>query len=701
MLNNIFQSKLTKRYIIVTLIVIVIALTSIYYITSQVMHQSMREEIEYRNDLLAKSISKKTSFLFEKMVNDTRIISEFVVEDSRLNKELYLSEMERVITKNPLYLFISVENETGDSIATIPNVHSSSTSLNQIINRLKWSKTFYISNLITLDDGRPTIAIAYPIINKMGNYNGAVVAYVNLNVLSEYLKQVKIGKKGVNALVDRSGTIIAHTNQTFLKYPLNEHPLGDYLNKSKFGIWEGFLFGNYMVFAYRPIEEGNFGLIVGEPLQQALAPTYDVQKLLFKGFIFVFIITILLTFIGTTRVVKPIVNLIKQARDYKEGKRGSYELLKTGDELEELSLTMGEMAQELKNKEQRLFYILESIPYGVITTDKDGKVMTFNKGAENLTLYNSKEAIGKYIIDLPFKETKTKFISWKTLKEGKQFNELESYILDRRGKKHVVRLYSSLFTGDDKKIIGAILILRDVSEIKKLEEYLKQTERLSALGQLTAGIAHEIKNPLSIIQAAAEAIQLDSSDSAFVSEMTEDILETTDRLNDLLTDFLKMSKGEEEEEVVPTDLIYLLNELLSLLKNQFEDKSIKVYQEYDSEHVMIKANPNKITQVFLNIILNSIHAMSDGGILTIRISDKSQYWYIEIEDSGIGIPESKLEWIFTPFYTTKEEGTGLGLSIAYEIITQHDGKISATSNSGGTTISIQFPKLSTERNGRE
>ena len=694
-MKTIFDSKLTKRYLIVTLIVTVLALTSIYYMTTQVMNESMRDEIEYRNDLMAKTISKKTSFMFEKMVNDIRVISGLVRQEQEKSDELYYLEMERIISDNPLYLFINVLNESGESIATIPNVHSSSTSLQIIVERLMWSKTYYISNLITLDDGRRTIALAYPILDRNGTYQGAVIAYANLNVLSGYLQQVTIGAQGVNALVDRNGTVIAHTNEKYVSANLKQHPLGDYLNKNRFGIWEGFLFNKYMLFAYRPIEAGSFGLIVGESMGQAMSPAYDVQKLLFKGFITVLLITIILTIIGTTRVVKPITTLMKQVKAYKEGSRSSFEL-KTGDELEDLSLTMDEMAKELKDKEKRLFYILESIPYGVITTDKNGRIVTFNKGAEKLALYSREEAIGKYIIDLPIEKSKNEFISWKTLKEGKQFNELESYIYDKKGQKHVVRLYSSLFTGEDEKVIGAILIIRDINEIKQLEEYLKQSERLAALGQLTAGIAHEIKNPLSIIQAATEGIELELSneklDLALMNEMTADIIETTDRLNDLLTDFLKMSKGEMDEFNQDTDVIALLNELLFLLRNKFEDHAIEVRSDYQVEQALVHANPSKITQVFLNVILNSIQAMPDGGVLSIKIVEELQNYKIDIQDTGVGIPEPKLKWIFTPFYTTKKDGTGLGLAIAYEIISQHDGKIIASSQPGNTIICILLPK---------
>src|SRR5690606_13337144 len=130
-----------------------------------------------------------------------------------------------------------------------------------------------------------------------------------------------------------------------------------------------------------------------------------------------------------------------------------------------------------------------------------------------LTLFRREEVIGQSLFELPLKSNKEEFVSWKTLQEGRAFEEVESYIFDKDKRKHDVRIYSSLFRGDNDETIGAIVVMRDVGEIKQLERYLKQSERLASLGQLTAGISHEIKNPLSIIQAAVEAIQLELQQS--------------------------------------------------------------------------------------------------------------------------------------------------------------------------------------------
>ncbi|PFP29211.1 histidine kinase [Bacillus sp. AFS073361] len=699
-MKQLLQSRITKRYVLLTFMVVFGSLASIYYVTTNVLYDSVHSEIKARNQLMGKTISTKTSFMLEKMINDIRIISEFVLSDSKENTVFYQSEMDRVVSKNPLYLFLDLIDESGNSIATIPNVNfSSSDEVHDILERLEWSKTFYITNLLTLEDGRKTIGIAYPVLDEKENYRGAVLAYVNLNVLSDYLSQGKIGTEGLNVLVDRNGTIIAHTQEKYIGESLKNHPLGQGLSRYRSGIWEGELFHESLLTSYRPITLGGMGLIIGESTNQAMAPAKQVQVLLLKGFLLVLFLTYLLTLFGAFKIINPVTKLTRQAKEYSAGKRDDFEKLQTGDELENLANTMANMAKELKNKERHLYYILESIPYGIITIDKDGRIVTFNRGAEDLSGYARDEVMGKFIIEVPFKRSEEEFLSWKTIKEGKEINEQESYIYDKNGNKRDVRIYSSLFSDENETIIGSILIIRDVSDMKKMEEYLKQSEKLASLGQLTAGIAHEIKNPLSIIQAAAEAILLDVKDPAYIQEMSDDILETTDRLNQLLTDFLSLSKEGFDDEWEPVDVAAVLDELLNLLKNKFSELNISVTKILAVDEAFVLAKQGKLSQVFLNIIINSLHAMEEGGSLSVRLLEVESNWVVEIKDTGSGIPESEIKWIFNPFYTTKKEGTGLGLSIAYEITTQFGGDIQAESDISGTKLSIQLPKLNQKRRG--
>ncbi len=701
MMFKFLHAKITKRYLLITLIVILFTLSSVYLLTIQVLNSSVREQIEQRDDLIARTLSKRIGSIVKKMVDDMRVVSSYVVKTSVEDPHFYVSEMQRMVVQDPLYLNIQVFDKEKNLSVSVPDAHlSNPIEIDHIQTRLSWSKTYYISSLITLPDGRKTIAIASPVLDEHGEFLGSSIAYINLNIFSEYLRELKIGKEGVSAILDRQGKIIAYSNFDKISISLKNHPLGIFLYKEKYGLWEGELFGQQMLAAYRPLTAG-LGLIVGEPVQQSLAPSYHVMVVLLRGFLVVLLIAIGLSFFGTGKLVQPILDLTAQVREYKENRRRNFRPLRTKDELQDLSIVMGQMARELTAKERRMFYILESIPYAVITTDKYGKITTFNKGAEELTLFRREEAIGNKIIDLPLKDNTEEFISWKTLTEGKEFNEIESYIYDKRGSKHDVRIYSSLFPGDENEIVGAITVIRDVSEIKKLEEYAKQSERLASLGQLTAGIAHEIKNPLSIIQAATEAVQLELKEiepnQQLIEELTVDILDSSDRMNKLLSDFLKLSKDESEEPKTTVNIVQLLNELLHLLRNKWNERGILVHRYYVSPTAMVYADKNRLTQVYLNIFLNALEAMERGGSLYVYVRECTGYWTTIIEDTGKGIPATKLPWIFNPFFSTKHEGTGLGLSIAHEIIQQHGGKIYAESIDGeGTKLFIQVPKMEEE-----
>lgn len=699
------ESKLTKRYFLITLIVILIVLSSVCGFTITVMNSSFRDQIRYRDELLARTLAKRVDFTLKKMVNEMRASSHYTGGSLGDDNRFYAAEMQKILVREPLYHFIQSIDAQGRPISRVPEARTpQALDLGAIAYRLSWSKTFYVSDLFELPDGEKTIAIAYPVLDEPGHYRGGVIAFVNLATLSGYLRESKIGKEGMVALIDRGGTVIAHSDESRIGESLREHPLGGFLKKERFGIWEGSLFEKKAIVAYRPLSTGTFGLIVGETLSQAWAPSDHVTAVLLQGFMAVLLVALAMNLYGTSRVVKPILSLIRQAQEYKENRRTSFDPISSRDEIEELSLTMDQMAQALRERERRLFYILEAIPYGVVTIDRDGRITTFNRGAEELTGYRREEVAGKPIIELPLKSSREEFLTWRTLKEGKEFEEVETYILDKAQQRHDVRLHSALFRGEDDKLLGALLVLRDVGELKKLEDYVRQSERLASLGKLTAGIAHEIKNPLSIIHAAAEAILLEVREqdgTDYVTGLAGDILTTTERMDSLLQDFLSLSKDTERGNRQELNLVPILDELLQLLRKRIAEQDIRIVRHYETDTALVLGNRNRLVQVFLNILLNSLQAMDQGGRLAIALQQREGCWEVAFEDTGKGIPAAKMQWIFNPFFSTKHDGTGLGLSIAYEVIAEHDGKIWATSTEGvGTTLFIQIPQLLTKGSER-
>ena len=643
-----------------------------------------------------KALSNSFNHMFNEIIDDLIIYENFPNMEGMENNFLIRRRMENILATKPWYIFIQYFDGDGQLDLRVPNVDLSDDffDLSEIIDRIRWSRAPFSTDLIVLPDGRKTLGIATPISKTSTSFEGGFIAFINLDILSDSLYQSLLGESGFIMILDGNGIILAHSDKSMIGNTIRQLSLLDEIWKGKTGKWEGILFEKDVILSHYPVSFGDMAIIVGEETKQAYLPTYRLSMLLIQCFILILITGVYSVYYGTSRIVKPIVSLTDQAMSYSKGEISNIEKIETGDELTALSETMHDMALNLIQKEKSLIDILESIPYGVITTDKNGIIKSFNQGGERLLLYNRNEVIGKSIFDLDIIIDGKNLLRY-TLEKKEAVEEAETLAIDKLGMSHDIRLYSSTIQNRKDDNIGAIIIIRDVSELKKLQQHLYQSERLAALGQLTAGIAHEIKNPLNIISAATEALQkrqFKASDKDEYSlELLDTIMETSTRMDNLLQDFLKLSM-EKTVEFLPVDIICVINDLISKLKTTFYENDITILKKYDTVESLILGDKNKISQVFLNIILNSVQAMDNGGILEISIRKEKKDWLIVIKDTGKGIKESNIKRIFNPFFSTKQTGTGLGLAIVHEIINQHNGNISVESEvNNGTTIICTLP----------
>lgn len=693
---RIFRTKLTKKYFLFTFVVLLLSLFVVWVLVDYFSKTALRREIENRDYLLNKALSLQFKQIFLDIENDLMM---YESSFERGNDAFFTKRMENLVATKPWYLFIQFFNEKGEIVERVPRIKfdEAELKLDSIIERIKWSRAPFVTDIMTLPDGRKTIGVATPLSRTSDVFEGGFIAFLNLEVLSDFLYQSRLGEKGFCFLLDGKGNIIAHTNKTLIGSDVEETNLSDALRRGKHGIWLGELNDRKVIASYYPLSYGNLGLVIGEPVTQAFIPTARLSRLLIQCFVVIIFIAIAMVYSGTNRVVQPIIKLTEQAKSYSKGEAVNFERMDTEDELTVLSNTMHQMASKLIRKEKSLFQILESIPYAVITTDKKGIIRSFNRGAEDLLLYSRKEVIGRSLFDLNLKKPGEELLFRQTLEKGEIVDEAETYVLDKKGQHHDVRLYCAPLFLQESYNSGAIVVIRDVAELKKLQQHLYRSERLAALGQLTAGIAHEIKNPLNIVSAAAEALQRrqkkNESKDAYTEELVDNILEAAARMNKLLQDFLQLSKGDPGE-LQPLDLIPILDELISALQSNFKARNITVYRNYRAGKAVINGNKNRITQAFLNIIINSMQAMENGGELTIAVEEQKRNWCVYIKDTGKGIKKSNLQRIFNPFFSTKLTGTGLGLAIVHEIINQHNGSIAVESEiNKGTTMICMFPKL--------
>jgi signal transduction histidine kinase len=236
---------------------------------------------------------------------------------------------------------------------------------------------------------------------------------------------------------------------------------------------------------------------------------------------------------------------------------------------------------------------------------------------------------------------------------------------------------------------------RMLEALNNKQEQLVQSEKLAAIGKVTAGIAHEINNPLNNISLTAEVLleNLPNMDCSERLDMARDILVQSDRAREVVHHLLEFSRSSKSNVMERIDIAKLIADSIALVRNQFRLGGITCSYDHPENPVEIIANPHQLQQVLVNMMLNAIQAMQPGGSLTLSLTPGKNAVLITISDTGAGIPKGLLPNIFDPFFTTKSDGTGLGLSLSYAIIKDHHGNIEVESEEGrGTTFKILLPQ---------
>ncbi|MGD8226894.1 MAG: ATP-binding protein [Desulfobacteraceae bacterium] len=229
-------------------------------------------------------------------------------------------------------------------------------------------------------------------------------------------------------------------------------------------------------------------------------------------------------------------------------------------------------------------------------------------------------------------------------------------------------------------------------EQRELESQLHLAERLAALGEMVAGISHEIKNPLGIIRSTAELLgeMPDANDNQ--KRLSGVIKEESTRLNQIVTEFLDFARPQEPN-LNECQLEEIIEKNLSFIRPELEKKGIQVHENLNGRSFRLRADQDLLYRAFLNILINAMHSMQDGGTIDIIVEEARDGYSIEFEDTGCGISQENVDKIFNPFFTTKEKGSGLGLSIVRKIIEGHRGTIGIESVEGqGTKVQVQLPR---------
>jgi two-component system sensor histidine kinase HydH len=278
-----------------------------------------------------------------------------------------------------------------------------------------------------------------------------------------------------------------------------------------------------------------------------------------------------------------------------------------------------------------------------------------------------------------------------SIRKGEFFQNLEVK-LKRSGKDVLTSCDLAPLIDRDGDTIGYMLFLADVTELRKLEAQIKLKEKLAAIGELSAGIAHEIRNPLNSIELFLGLLQRKLKGEEDQIQLVGKVRTEIQKLNDILSNFLKFARPLPLN-LTNADLRKVIQDSLFFAQAEIDERKIDVTWKIPEEPMDSRIDPQQIQQAFTNIILNAAQAMEEDGRLSIVGGEGlNGFWTVGFSDTGPGIPPENLARIFNPFFTTKDQGTGLGLAMVHKIVETHGGDIEVISNRSGTTFTIHLPK---------
>ncbi|HKZ46888.1 MAG TPA: ATP-binding protein [Thermodesulfobacteriota bacterium] len=338
-------------------------------------------------------------------------------------------------------------------------------------------------------------------------------------------------------------------------------------------------------------------------------------------------------------------------------------------------------------------YIIENINSGILTIDADARITSFNRAAEKITGYTLGE-IYNQAVDMVFPLLMKEGYSVASLEGDQSYLRIDKPFKRNDGKEIFLGLSVS-----PMKEGGYIIIFQDLTRLKDIEEQLKRADRLRALGELAAGMAHEVRNPLASISGSVQVLKDSVVLGGDNKHLMDIIIRESDRLNTLITDFLLFAKPAVK--MTDVSLNDIIMDTVEIFKNSPECKGVDIQIKLQDD-LMVEGDVRQLKQVFWNLFLNAGHVMPNGGRLEVRGQGLSpeprtltpEFTEITISDTGSGIDAEDINRVFDPFFTTSDFGTGLGLAVVHRIVEGHHGRIEVKSKKGdGTSFKITLPMV--------
>jgi two-component system sensor histidine kinase HydH len=337
-------------------------------------------------------------------------------------------------------------------------------------------------------------------------------------------------------------------------------------------------------------------------------------------------------------------------------------------------------------------HLVENMPIGLIAVDNNKKIAMSNNTAGSILSVSPSDISGKDAEEI-LPDALLNLISG--LGDGKGIIEKEIDCVLSDGRSIPLEVSAAELKDEKEDFLGHIILFKDLSEVRSLRREVARSQRLASLGNLAAGVAHEIRNPLSSIKGFAVYFR-ERQEKEDDKQIAGIMIQEVDRLNRVVSQLVELARPVSVSKK-PVSLSTVVENSLKLIERDASEKKIEIKKIFAQKELEILLDTDRISQVLLNLYLNAIDSMENGGILTVELLEEEGGAIIKVSDTGAGIDEKDLPHVFDPYFTTKRTGTGLGLAIVHNIIEAHDGKITVASRAGeGAVFTVFLPDTGRE-----
>ncbi len=605
------------------------------------------QEVLYASDEVESEISSR-------LLNNANIIK-ILYNDKKINNSV-LSKIASANNINMIHVF----DRNGRMIFSSNKKNSASVPTQMVIKQLQPIFNDDVDTLIVgLKKARNSSDVLYVIAVATQN-NDAIVLNLDAEELLSFKRRIGFGilikrltenRDVVYAMLENNDGILAASGKVNKVASLNEIPLLQWVESDTTFKWRIAEYaGDSFLEAVHPFYLEN-SFIGYYRIGLSLEPLESINERLQRRIIISAVILFIVGFIMLTLI------LVRQNLD-----------------------SVKKQYQKIETYSKK---VIESVSDAIVVIDSNENIVEINRAAEKLFKINKIEAIGKKVYDVLEKDFRNK------LKNHEGIQQIECNIKEKH-KEIIVSRSKFLDENSDENIV---LIIKDLTEIKKLEKQISRSEQMNAMGQLASGVAHEIRNPLNSIGTIVQQLDKDFEPVADKDEyhsLAKIVSKEVQRMNKTIENFLRFSRPEPIEKTE-----FNLSDLLHAVIMQFNplvvEKNIKLISRINWEGIVFW-DKNQIKQVLINLIKNSMEAIFNDGIIELSVSKEKEDVIIKIKDNGEGIPKENLQKIFNLYFTSKAKGTGIGLSIIQRIINEHDGIITVDSIVGeGTVFTIILP----------